>query len=84
LGALGLVVNAIALWNTVYMAEILAQLATRGEPQNSADVARLSPMLHTHVNLLGHYRFELPPPVAAGERRAIRLAGSRPPSAVPR
>jgi len=30
-------------------------------------------MLHAHINLLGHYSFELPPPVAADERRAICL-----------
>ncbi len=84
LGALGLVVNAIALWNTDYMGEILAELARRGEPQNPADVARLSPMLHAHINLLGHYSFELPAPVAAGEQGATRLADGRAPLAVPR
>jgi TnpA family transposase len=84
LGALGLVVNAIALWNTHYMGKILAELTKHGEPQDPADVARLSPTLHAHINLLGHYRFELPPPVAAGERRAILLPRIRAPLAVPR
>lgn len=77
-------VNAIALWNTDYMGRILAELTKQGEPQDPADVARLSPMLHAHINLLGHYRFELPPPVAAGERRAILLPRVRATIATPR
>ncbi len=84
LGALGLVVNAIALWNTVYMSDALSALAAEGERPNPADVARPSPMLHAHVNVIGHYRFELPAPVAAGHHRAIRLPDNRPAPPRPR
>jgi hypothetical protein len=66
------------------MGKLLAECTKHAEPQDQADVARLSPMLHAHINLLGHFRFELPPPVAAGERRAIRMPRTRAPLAVPR
>ncbi len=84
LGALGLVANAIALWNTVYMSDALSALAAEGERPDPADVARLSPMLHAHVNVIGHYRFELPAPVAAGHHRPIRLPDNRPAPPRPR
>lgn len=44
---------------------------TRGTPELS-DVARLSPLLHEHVNMLGRYDFTLPERVAAGELRPLR------------
>ena len=75
LGALGMVVNAIALWNTVYMGDVLAAMATTGATTDPADVARLSPLLHTHINLLGHYHFDLPADLTPGRRRTIRLLG---------
>ena len=39
LGALGLVVNALVLWNTLYMEAVLTQLRTEGIEVLSADVA---------------------------------------------
>lgn len=35
-------------------------------------MARLSPLLHEHVNMLGRYDFTLPERVAAGELRPLR------------
>jgi TnpA family transposase len=43
LGALGLVVNMIVLWNTIYMEAALDQLRKEGYPVLDDDVARLSP-----------------------------------------
>ena len=43
LGALGLVVNLVVLWNTSYMDEALAHLRRRDVEANPEDVARLSP-----------------------------------------
>jgi hypothetical protein len=37
-------------------------------------------MLGAHINLVGHYRFELPAPVAAARRRDVYLPpGDLPP-----
>ena len=40
LGALGLVLNMIVLWNTLCMQAALNQLRANGEPVNDADVAQ--------------------------------------------
>jgi len=36
------------------------------------DVARLSPLGHEHINMLGRYTFTLPDRVARGELRPLR------------
>ena len=72
LGALGLVLNMIMLWNTVYMEAALAQLRVHGHQVDNAGVARLSPLQHKHVNMLGHYSFSVPESVTRGELRPLR------------
>jgi len=53
LGALGLVLNMIVLWNTIYMEAALNQLRREGYPVRDEDVSRLSPLMHEHINMLG-------------------------------
>ena len=72
LGALGLVVNAIVLWNTLYMEAALKQLRDEGIAVASADVARLSPLGHRHINFQGRYSFALSESVAQGGLRPLR------------
>jgi TnpA family transposase len=69
LGAMGLVVNAIVLWNTIYMDAALRQLRKEGYPVRDEDVARLSPTMRPHINMLGRHSFALPEAVARGELR---------------
>ena len=57
LGALGLVLNVVVLWNTRYLDAALAHLREQGEPVAEDTVARLTPLLHKHINVLGRYRF---------------------------
>lgn len=72
LGALGLVLNMIVLWNTVYIEAALDQLRRDGYPVQNDDVARLSPLLHEHINMLGRYSFSVPDAVARGQLRPLR------------
>ena len=72
LGALGLVVNVIVLWNTIYMDAALDLLRAEGFDVRDEDVARLSPLGNEHVNMLGRYAFTLPETVARGELRPLR------------
>ncbi len=72
LGALGLVVNAIVLWNTLYMDTALNQLRAEGFEVNADDVARLSPLIYKHINFQGRYSFALPESVAQGGLRPLR------------
>ena len=75
LGALGLVLNCITLWNTVYLDNILDVLRATGYQVLDADIARLSPYMRKHVNVHGHYSFQLPD--LAGGRRALRDPDAR-------
>lgn len=81
LGALGLVVNAVVLWNTRYLQQALEQaLEQRQETEgglNPDDVARLSPLLHEHVNRLDRHDFTLPEALAAGQLRPPRTLTNR-------
>ena len=72
LGALGLVVNVIVLWNTIYMDAALNQLRAASFDVRDEDLARLSPLGFDHINMLGRYAFILPDPIARGELRPLR------------
>lgn len=66
LGALGLVLNCITLWNTVYLDAALARLRDEGYAVRDEDVVRLSAYMRRHLNVHGHYSFQLPSPGPAG------------------
>ena len=50
----------------------LNQLRAEGFEVKDEDVARLSPLLHEHINMLGRYSFSVPEAVAKGELRPLR------------
>ncbi|MFC9856319.1 MULTISPECIES: Tn3 family transposase [unclassified Streptomyces] len=60
IGALGLVLNALVLFNTRYMNAAVTQLRADGFDVRDEDVARLSPFVRHHINVLGRYSFQLP------------------------
>ncbi len=72
LGALGLVTNAVILWNTIYMQSALDHLQQSIEI-NKEDEARLSPLGYGHINVLGHYSFTLAEQVKKGKLRPLNL-----------
>ena len=72
LGALRLVVNAVVLWNALYMAVALKELSRVGYEVYPEDVARLSPLIHRHLNFQGRHAFVLPEAVAQGQLRPLR------------
>lgn len=53
LGTLGLVLNAVVLWNTRYLDAAVEQLRASGHEVRDEDVARLSPLGSAHLNVLG-------------------------------
>ena len=74
LGALGLVVNLVVLWNTIYMNAALNQPRAEGYEVLADDVARLSPLSFKHINMLGRYALltcPTPSPEANSDRCAI-------------
>ena len=72
LGALGLVVNALILWNTRYMDAAVNHLKSQGFEAKPEDLARLSPLRSRHFNVLGRYHFTVTDSVLKGEMRPFR------------
>lgn len=72
LGTLGLVVNVLVLWNTYYMDAAINQLISEGWEIKEEDQARLSPLPHSHINMLGRYQFSLPEELKDGALRPLR------------
>ncbi len=72
LGTLGLTVNAMVLWNTIYMHEALEHLRGDDHSVATVDVARLSPLEHGHFNFLGTYSFSLAEEDKSGHLRPLR------------
>ena len=66
---LNLVTNAVILWNTVYMAEAIAQLKREGYPVNESDLAHIWPTRYAHLNVYGRYHFNME---EARERKGLR------------
>jgi len=60
IGALGLVLNALVLFNTRYMDAAVNHLRADGFDVRDEDAARLSPFVRHHINMLGRYSFQLP------------------------
>jgi len=56
---LNLVVNAIAVWNTVYMQAAIQHLRLSGQEISEDELARLSPVRYEHINIYGKYSFDI-------------------------
>ena len=71
LGALGLVLNAIVLWNTRYLGAAVEHHRIHGGKVDVDDLAHVGPLVSHHLNLQGRYNFALPPQ-PAGQLRPLR------------
>ena len=54
--------------------ESLNAAPAQGETLNDEDIARLSPLCHGHINMLGHYSFTLAELVTNGHLRPLKEA----------
>ena len=72
MGALGLVLHTIVLWNTRYMELVPDQLRAGGNVHQDEDIKRLSPLVHEHINLHGSYYFGVTEAGQRGELRSLR------------
>jgi len=72
LGALGLVLNVLVHWNTIYIDAALDQLKNDNFPVHEEDEIRLSPFAKAHFNMLGRYSFSMPDEVKVGKLRPLR------------
>ena len=72
LSALGLVTNVMILWNTIDIEAALNQLRNEAFEVLDADVARLSPLIHEHINMLGRCSFVVTEAVTRGASSETR------------
>ncbi|GGT93142.1 hypothetical protein GCM10010272_42500 [Streptomyces lateritius] len=70
LGALGLALNAVVLFHSLYLDAAVKQLAADGFPVTDELLARLSPLQYDHIDFLGRYAFTRRPAVPG--RRELR------------
>ncbi len=66
LGVLGLMVNMVVIWNTLYQDRILMDVRNRGVDVRREDIERLSPLGRDHIKIQGHYPFTLADEVQRG------------------
>jgi TnpA family transposase len=76
LGALGLVVNVLVLWNTIYMNAALNHLRLQGIDVRKEDARRLKPFLRKHINFLGRYNFSISESIQNGSLRSLYVPES--------
>ena len=73
LAALGFALNVLVLWNTQYMDDAVGHLRRGGREISDEHLARLSPLQHEHILMLGTFPFTLPHELADGQRRRLRI-----------
>jgi hypothetical protein len=59
---------------TVYAVSLVALF---GREINDDDLARLCPLQHEHIKMLGTFHFALPDELTAGQRRTLRTSDDR-------
>ena len=64
LDTLGIMINIIVLWQTIYTQAALDHLDANGYHPDPADIARLSPLGHPTINLDGRYQTTTRPPTS--------------------
>jgi TnpA family transposase len=60
---LNLIVNAVIVWNTVYMQAAIAHLRQSGQEISQEALSQLSPVRFEHINVHGKYTFEFSEPL---------------------
>lgn len=56
--ALNIIINAISVWNTVYLEEAIEELKKKGEFREDL-MPHVSPLGWEHINFLGEYNFDV-------------------------
>ncbi len=56
---LAIIVNAIIVWNTVYIQRVLDELRAGGELITTSEIEHISPLARQHLHIYGQYPFDL-------------------------
>lgn len=63
----------VKVWTVLFMSAYLTACAATGETPEDEHIARLSPLMHGHINMLRHYTFNLPEEILKGELRPLNF-----------
>lgn len=72
LAALGLLLNIVVYWNTVYLDLAWADWITQGGPSDIDELHRITPLVYDHIRILGRYTFPEPPSDASHRLRPLK------------
>lgn len=72
LGALGLLLNLVVYWNTVYLDRALDDLLQHGSQINAEAISRITPLSYDHIRILGRYSFPFDPDETQPHYRPLR------------
>ena len=75
-GCLNLLTNAIILWNSVYMAEALAQLHEEATTIDPRDMMHIWPTRFEHIKVYGSYEFNIQEACRRNSLRQLRAPDS--------
>ncbi len=56
--ALNLIINAISIWNTIYLEKAIDYKKSIGDEINEELIANIFPLGWEHINMLGEYSFK--------------------------
>ncbi|CAG9610627.1 Tn3 family transposase [Pseudoneobacillus rhizosphaerae] len=70
--ALNILINAIAVWNTVYLTEATKILKEKGLLKEEL-LSHISPLSWEHINFLGEYTFDFKKAPNSNELRPLKL-----------
>lgn len=71
--ALSLIMDAISLWNAVYLQKSVEYMESRGEYVNRSLLKHVSPQNYEHITFLGHYDFNPKLSLGEGEYRKLKV-----------
>lgn len=80
-GGLNVVLTAIALWNTTYLARAVDALRSEGDVIPDSLLEHLSPLGWDHINITGDYIWDTQVQSVAGSLRPLRPASQQPKAA---
>jgi TnpA family transposase len=80
-GGLNVVLTAIALWNTTYLARAVDALRFEGDVIPDSLLEHLSPLGWDHINITGDYIWDTQVQSVAGSLRPLRPASQQPKAA---
>ncbi len=70
--ALNILINAISIWNTVYLEKAVKYLKSR-QDINEDLLKHIAPIGWEHINFLGNYTFDLKHDLAINETRPLNI-----------